>query len=608
MLMCMRARVGVFIALVLVLAAPFFVRTVASRGAAGNSAGEGSGPGPGGATLSLVVVSPHVEQIQLEFSSAFDRWHRREHGRGVAIDWRQPGGTSDIIKQLEASFDSAARKGLGRADGSFPPGTAGFDVFFGGGSFEHGKMKERKSALVSASGQRVEYRMGQPAGFPQATLDAWFGENTIGVQKLYDPEQYWIGTALSGFGIVFNRDVLRELGLSEPESFQSLADPRYFNMLAIADGRQSGSVTTTFESILNSLDWDKGWRLLRDVSANARYFASAATRIPVDVGQGEAAAGVAIDFYGRGQAQFLQQPGEDDAASRVGYIDPAGATYIDADPVSILNGCRDVELAKRLIEFALSEEGQALWQFRALAIAASAGNPMGPGGRKLGPDVHELRRMPVRRVMYEKYGEHFVDRTDPFAAASKTPSRGWRSAIGPMMAAFGIDTRPELRAAWQSLNRMRAVAALGTSPEMAGVVTHAEAAFYAMPPHTLQAGSIYSSPAILDKIDRKSVDELVRARVTTFDQLDRHLKSPAATKASSESKAAWELIASRRGLAPAEAVTLTFDRANFAAIRADTDSWRDPLHGRRSLISYADFFRSMYRSVLDIEARTGVGR
>src|SRR5690606_17069006 len=175
---------------------------------------------------------------------------------------------------------------------------------------------------------------------------------------------YWLGTALSGFGIVYNRDVLEELGLPEPESFDDLTAFGYFNLLALADPRMSGSVTTTYESILNNQGWDSGWRTLREMAANSRYFATSSTRPPIDVSQGDAAAGLAIDFYGRGQAQEVMAAGETAETSRVGYVDPKGAVYIDADPVSILRGGPSPELAQRFVEFLLTDEAQALWQMR----------------------------------------------------------------------------------------------------------------------------------------------------------------------------------------------------------------------------------------------------
>lgn len=528
----MGLKAAVLIALAIVLSLPFFVRGLAAQDQLG-AAADGAKP-----TLKLVLVTPHVEQIREEFARGFDRWHRRVHGSGVIVDFRAPGGTSEIMKQLEATFEAAARKGFIDDQGRMKAGEAGYDVFFGGGSFEHSKMGTEREAKLSGN-RTIKYRLGQPAGFPTATLEELYGENKIGVQQLYDPNQYWLGTALSGFGIVYNKDVLAKLQLPEPKGFDDLTHLGYFNMLALADGRQSGSVTTTYDSILNKEGWTRGWAMLREMCGNARYFASASTRPPIDVGQGEAAAGLAIDFYGRGQAQFLLKPGQDASQGRVGYIDPEGAVYIDADPVSILNGASNVELARRFVEYCLTDEAQAKWQFPALSHATSTNNPTGEDGRKLGPDQYELRRMPVRRSMYAKYLQYFQDKTDPFKAASNVKQRGWRSLIGPMMAAFGIDTASECRAAWFALCHARARSISTGFPE--ATLKKMEQLFYAMPEHTMRDGT-----------------------------------------------------------------KLLLSEENFAAIRKDTNSWRDLDHGRRSLIAYTAFFRANYKEVIRLGKENGL--
>lgn len=437
-------RLWLFVALGLIVGVPFLLRPAASRREAD--------------LPRLIIVSPHVQQIRDEFAVAFDRWHRRVHGTGVEIDWRTPGGTSEIIKQLEAQFTAAIKNGQIGEDGSCAPGTIGFDLMFGGGSFDHGRLKSGVTVRVGAgeAARDVKMSMSVPAGFGQEELDRWFGENAIGAQTLYDPDQYWIGTALSSFGIVYNKDVFRELGLPEPRTFEDLCRPELAGWIALADPRQSGSITTTFDSILSNYGWDRGWRILREMSANTRYFTNSSTKPPIDVSQGDAAAGLAIDFYGRGQAQFVTEPGQDPAEARVGYVDPEGTVYVDADPVSLLRGGPSPELAKRFVVFCLTDEAQALWQFPPRRDPRSVGNPVGSDGEPMGPEVHALRRMPVRREIYARFGESMLDRVDPFAIASRVKPAGWRSAIGPMMGAFGIESAHEQRAAWAAIRAARA--------------------------------------------------------------------------------------------------------------------------------------------------------
>lgn len=434
----------------------------------------------------LIVVTPHVQQIMTEFDRLFDAWHYEKYGQHARIETRRPGGTSEILKILEAQYASAARAGKVRIgeDGValVERGAIDFDVMFGGGSYDHGRLKA--GVKVRIGDGEVTIPMSEPAGFDVALMDDWFGENTIGSGFLYDPEQYWIGTALSSFGIVFNREVLGRLGVPEPRSFEDLCDPKLAGWIALSDPRQSGSMTTSLDAILNYYGWEKGWRVLMAMSANARSFTNMSTKPPIDVAQGEAAAGLAIDFYGRSQAQAVMRPGETAETSRVGFSDPAGAVYIDADPASIMRGGPDRELARRFIEFCLTEEAQSLWQFRATGTGAGRQNPSGWDGEPMGPREYELRRMPVRRVMYEKHLDAFVDRVEPFEVASTVKSQGWRTAIPVLMGAFGIDSGTEQRAAWRAMSRARegGVASPGTLAEM-------DRLFYALPEHALPDGS-----------------------------------------------------------------------------------------------------------------------
>jgi len=465
-------QITIAILLALVLGVPFLM-----------SAGK-KGTGHQSGTRTLIIVTPHVPQIRDEFGAGFVEWHQRVYDEAVSIDWRTPGGTSEIRKQLEALFKGAIKNAtasdgytidedgvLSLHDGSSIP----FDIMFGGGSFDHTAVKNgitfttENTTGPTTTKINIELSMSRAADFTQEELDELFGENKIGPQELYDPEQHWIGTALSSFGIVYNRDVFRKLELDDPKAFSDLTVPELEGWIALADPRQSGSITTTFDSILGNEGWEDGWRTLRGMSGNTRYFTNSSTKPPIDVSQGEAAAGLAIDFYGRGQAQVVKDSGGGD---RVGYSDPEGAVYVDADPISIINGGPDYELATRFVRYCLTDEAQALWQFR----KDDLDNPLRADGKPMGPKWHELRRMPVKRSMYEQYSEYFVDDADPFTLVSDVKNPGWREGVKVMMGSFGIDIANQCRAAYGSMQSAKASGKFNES-ELAEI----DALFYAFP-------------------------------------------------------------------------------------------------------------------------------
>ena len=450
------ARLAIAISMLVVLGLPFLFRPESAEVPAG--------------AATLVIISPHHEQIRTEFSNGFNRWHQEHYGQPAVIDWRQPGGTSEIRRQLTAEYSAAVSTGRIAPDGACPDGTMSYDLLFGGGTYEHSQMK--RGVTVRLGDEDVNVPISAPAGFTQDELDEWFGENSIGSELVYDDEQYWLGVALSSFGIVFNTDALGTIGVERPTTWEDLTDPAYDGWLAMADPRASGSVATAFQKILDGYGWERGWRTLRGLSANARYFSGSSRRPPLDVSAGEAAAGVAIDFYGRSQSDSILAPGQAPEDSRVQYVDPAGAVFFDPDPITLMRGAPNPELARRFIRYALSPEGQSLWQF-------SHTDDTGDG---LGPEESSLRRLPARRAMYDDYLPRFVDQVNPYDIVRPLPDRGWRSMIGPMMGAFGIDNHEEIRHAWRAIQRVKEDGDEVLAAEL-------EDMFFAMPTHTMPDGT-----------------------------------------------------------------------------------------------------------------------
>lgn len=433
---------------------------------------------PDASTARLIVITPHSEQIRSEFGRAFALWHEREHGEKVYVDFRAPGGTSEIQNLLRAEFKAAARDGLIDAQGNARSGAMTYDLLFGGGSYEHDLLK-RGVEVAMPDGTRATVAISEPAGFSEAQMREWFGDNAIGPGPMSDPEQFWIGSALTSFGIVYNRDLLRAKGLPDPTDWEALTDHRYDGWLALTDPRQSGSVTTTYDAILSHYGFEKGWRVLRAMCANAHSFGDSSQKAPIEVSMGEAAAGLSIGFYGRYQSQSVAPPGAPPEASRVGFIDPPGMTYIDSDPISIIRGGPNPVLARRFVEFTLSDEGQALWQFR--ARQRLGGDAPDDG---LGPWEHELRRMPAIPMFYERHRDRFVDKNlRPFEVVTKTPVKGWRSLIAPIMAASSIDIHGDQSRAWRAIGRVKDA---GAPTEF---VESLEDEFFAMPMHVMPDGT-----------------------------------------------------------------------------------------------------------------------
>lgn len=448
---------AVLAALAVVLAFPFLLKPKENLLAAADD--------------TLIIISPHNEAIRYEFSRAFGEYYKAKTGRTVRIDWRIVGGTSEIAKFLEGEFynnfsqywtsqgrtwtdETAAEfKNIGKES---PVRQAflnsnvgiGIDLFFGGGAFDF--IAQTKAGRLVDSGIRTAH----PDWFTDASIPA-----SVSGEPYYDPEGRWIGTCLSAFGICYNTDSLRRLGVETlPASWNDLTNPKFAHQVALADPTKSGSIAKAFEMVIQqqmqevvgqgeasdsalSEGWARGLQLILKASANSRYFADAAGKVPLDVSLGDAAIGMCIDFYGRFQSEAVKVG---DNSSRLQYFTPLGGSSVGVDPIGLLRGAPHPEVAKEFIAFVLSLEGQKLWNFKV--------------GTPGGPTKYALRRLPVRKELYAP--EYTADRSDPNTfpyeeAKSFTYHETW---TGPLFSALRfiirvscIDSHDEQAAAWQAL-------------------------------------------------------------------------------------------------------------------------------------------------------------
>lgn len=509
---------------------------------------------------SLVVITPMNEAIRHEFALAFSRWHQEKFGAPVKVDWRNVGGTSEISRYLTSEYVSSFRAwwngqgknwpddgaaiilnpsfnpdkkpdGMSEADFRTASGmylafrntddpekfSSRIDMYFGGGVFD-ARNVAKQGLIVPA---------WKPGDIPKGLLATASGEELIpaglGGETWRAPTYY--GTTLSTFGICWNRDRMRLLGITRaPDGWRDLAKPRWFGTLGLADPTKSGSIAKAFETIVQvecrksaeaagfgpfidryeariaaaglpagqmppdvpaayqqavETGWANGLRLLQKLGANARYFTDSASKAPLDVGTGNAAAGLAIDFYGRFEAQVANGGRPN---GHMGYITPRGESGVSADPISLLRGAPHRETALRFIEFLLGEEGQKLWCYR-------VGEPGGPA-------KYALQRFPIRRDFYpsdnpemqKSYERHKAHTTDDLGRPTLNMyllaheyvyhprwTAGHFGILRDLIRAMCIDSGVELHAAWKSIIRaggpascpkaMRALERLPQSPE-----------------------------------------------------------------------------------------------------------------------------------------------
>ncbi len=442
-----------------------------------------------GADATLVIITPHNEALRHEFGAGFQRWYEAKTGKRVALDWRVVGGTSEITRYLEGEYVAAFQyhwtRTLGRVWSSEVQAgfqnprlgaaasaeareareeflrsevSCGIDLFFGGGPYDFNKQAEAGRIVPSKIFET------HPEWFTESVLpQTWAGED------YWDKQHRWVGTVLSSYGILTNNDGRERLGVAPLRTWMDLGQPALVGELALADPTKSSSIAKAFENLVQQQmqialraarrarpeaaeaelekeavrqGWTEAMRLLQRMGGNARYFSDSSQKPPIDVAAGNSSFGVCIDFYGRQQAEAVSRR---EGGGRLNFLTPEGGTVSSVDPIAILRGAPQRELAEAFVEYVLSLDGQKLWNFR----------PGTPGG----PEQYALRRIPVRRDFFTQaeWRQYCSDpEAEPYAEGEKLSYRpAWSAHLFREMAfiirVMCLDTHPELTRAWRAM-------------------------------------------------------------------------------------------------------------------------------------------------------------
>lgn len=423
-----------------------------------------------------------VAAFRAYWQSEGKEWPTAASGRLMDSRYKPDGSEVDAVYRTYRSADDPRLFGTG------------IDLFFGGGEFDHRNAYERGMTVPP-----------WPENQPPSGL---FEQNGIELIPKNLSGETWrtatlFGVALSTFGICYNKDRLQELGVDAPTRWDDLANPKLIGQVGVADPTKSGSIAKAYEMIIQQkiqqtvqsagfsnddinrfeaefdkpggmpydvpetvpgtyqraieAGWLQGLQLIERIGGNARYFTDSATKVALDVSKGDAAMGLAIDFYGRYQAEYSRAS---DGTERMVFITPEGGSSVSSDPISLLRGAAHKELAVRFMQFALSEDGQKLWNYRP-GIAG-------------GPSKYALRRLPIRRSFYPSdqplinklFEAHQPHLTDNFADPAINPyevgkqftyRKRWTghhfNIHRNLIKAMCLDAGEELKAAWIAIQQ-----------------------------------------------------------------------------------------------------------------------------------------------------------
>ena len=173
---------------------------------------------------------------------------------------------------------------------------------------------------------------------------------SIAGYPLDDPDGYYKGFAISGYGLMWNRPYLIRRGLPEPADWSDLMDPRYAGHIGITAPSRSGTTHLIVETILQTNGWEAGWAALSEIGGNLATITARSFGVMDGVRAGRFGIGPVVDFFAL-SARALGAP--------VDFIYPAGTPFLPAN-IAIVKRTTNLEAARGFVEFLLSEAGQRL--------------------------------------------------------------------------------------------------------------------------------------------------------------------------------------------------------------------------------------------------------
>ncbi len=256
----------------------------------------------------VTVVTSFSRDVTDPFKRAFERAHP-----GVTLEVQNRNTTAGVKLLQETRSNN-------QADLFWASAPDAFEVLKGSGLLE----------AYKAQAQGIPEKIGQ---FP-----------------INDPQGYYVGFAVSGYGIMWNERYVRANRLPEPAEWTDLARPEYHDHIAITAPSRSGTTHLTFDAILQTAGWDNGWRIIKGFSGNLRNITERSFGVPDAVNSGQVGYGIVIDFFAY-SAQGAGFP--------IKFAYPTLNAVVPAS-IGIVKNAPNGAGARAFVEFLLSAQGQEI--------------------------------------------------------------------------------------------------------------------------------------------------------------------------------------------------------------------------------------------------------
>lgn len=161
-----------------------------------------------------------------------------------------------------------------------------------------------------------------------------------------DPDGYWTGVYVGVLGFCSNQDVLDELGVDVPESWEDLLDPKLQGQVGTAHPATSGTAYTTLwtQVLLHDRSEDGALEYMKQLDRNVLQYSKSGTAPGQQAGRGEIATGI---MFTHDCVKYAEE-GLDALVTSV----PEEGTGFEIGGVAALANAKHPDAAQLYVEFA----------------------------------------------------------------------------------------------------------------------------------------------------------------------------------------------------------------------------------------------------------------
>jgi len=273
------------------------------------------------AAVALLAAAPRADaqgtltvycSVQLEWCQAVANEFTRQSGTKVSMTQK---GSGEVFAQIKAEAANP------RAD-----------VWFGGTGDPH--LQAAEEGLTTAY-QSPNLGQLHPWAVRQAEQS---GYRTVGIY-------------MGALGISFNTELLKKKGVAPPRCWADLLLPAFKGEIQMANPASSGTAYTAVATLVQLMGEAKAFEYLKQLHASINQYTKSGTAPVKAAARGETSIGISFvhDVITEAMAGFP-----------VASATPCEGTGYEIGSLSIVNGARNLDGAKKFVDWALTAPAQAL--------------------------------------------------------------------------------------------------------------------------------------------------------------------------------------------------------------------------------------------------------